>query len=128
MSGCSGNQAVAVSIRELALGILEPRDLLRVFRKEVVVGIMNGIVLGALLGTAAFLWKGNPYLGIVVGGALALNTVLAVVLGGTIPLLMRMVKVDPALAAAPVLTTIIDMCGFFLVLSFAHAALSKLVA
>lgn len=125
MSGCSGNQAVAVSIRELALGIIDPRDFRRVVFQEIQVGIINGIVLGFLLGAVTLLWKGNPYLGLVVGAALALNTVVAVCLGGGVPLLLRRIKVDPALAAAPVLTTIIDMCGFFFVLSFAAYAVSR---
>ena len=69
MSGCSGNQAVGVSLRELALGIVKPYEFVRVWFKEASVGVVNGLVLGVLLGAAAWLWKGNPYLGVVVGGA-----------------------------------------------------------
>jgi magnesium transporter len=127
MSGCSGNQAVAVSIRELTLGLIRPYEFVRVVMKEGAVGIINGIVLGALLGTLAALWKGNLYLGLVVGTALALNTVVAVLLGGSIPLALRSLKLDPALASGPILTTVTDMCGFFLVLSFASAMLAQLV-
>lgn len=76
MSGCSGNQAVAVSMRELTLGAAVPKDVARVWRKEVSVGIINGLALGTLLGLAAWAWKGNPTLGLVVGGALAANTVV----------------------------------------------------
>ena len=119
MSGCSGNQAVAVSLRELTLGIVEPMDVLRVWLKEASVGLLNGIALGVLLGTAAWLWQGNGYLGLVVGGALALNTVVAVSIGGTVPLLLKAFKIDPAVAAGPILTTVTDMCGFFFVLGFA---------
>jgi magnesium transporter len=126
MSGCSGNQAVAVSLRELTLGLVRPYELLRVLLKEAGVGIINGIVLGVLLGGAAWVWRGNPYLGLVVGGALALNTVVAVGLGGIIPLVLRRLELDPALASGPILTTVTDMCGFFLVLSFATATLSRL--
>ena len=53
MSGCSGNQAVAVSMRELTLGVIRPRELLRVWWQEVSVGVLNGLVLGALLAFAA---------------------------------------------------------------------------
>jgi magnesium transporter len=126
MSGCAGNQAVAVSIRELTLGILRPGDYLRVILKEGLLGICNGLVLGCVLGTVAAIWKGNVVLGMVVGGALALNTVLSVLLGGLVPLLLKKFKVDPALASGPILTTCTDMCGFFLVLSFATMTLSKL--
>ncbi|MDF1562257.1 MAG: magnesium transporter [Deltaproteobacteria bacterium] len=126
MSGCSGNQAVAVSIRELTLGVVRPFEVVRVWTKEVSVGVINGVVLGLLIAVAAFVWKGNAYLGLVVGAALALNTVVAVSIGGTVPLILKHFEVDPALASGPVLTTLTDMCGFFLVLSLATALLPLL--
>ncbi|MGD2187541.1 MAG: magnesium transporter [Desulfobacterales bacterium] len=126
MSGCSGNQAVAVSIRELTLGLVRPREILRVLSKESSIGIINGIALGCLLGGAALLWKGNPYLGLIVGAALAANTFVAVSFGGLVPLILRGMRTDPALASGPLLTTITDMCGFFFVLSFASFLLPKL--
>jgi magnesium transporter len=126
MSGCSGNQAVAVSMRELSLGVVRPGEALRVWRQEVSVGMINGSVLGLLIALAAWLWKGNIYLGIVAGGALAINTVAAVSIGGTVPLLLKKFGVDPALASGPILTTITDMLGFFLALTFASMALAQL--
>ena len=119
MSGCSGNQAVAVSMRELSLGLVRPNEVARVLGKEVAVGVINGLALGLLIAAVAVLWKGNPYLGIVVGTAMCLNTVIAVSLGGTLPLIMKRIGVDPALASGPILTTVTDMCGFFIVLSLA---------
>ena len=126
MSGCSGNQAVAVSMRELSLGLVKPGELLWVLIKEAKTGVLNGFVLGMLLGSIAFFWKGNPWLGMVVGGALAANTLLSVLLGGMLPLLLKRLKLDPALVSSPLLTTVTDMCGFFFVLSFASAVLPKL--
>jgi len=123
MSGCSGNQAVAVSMRELALGLARPADLLRVLRKELAVGLMNGLALGLLLALAAWLWNGNPFFGVVVGTALSINTVVAVGVGGGVPLLLKRFGIDPAVASGPILTTVTDMCGFLLVLSFASAML-----
>ena len=125
MSGCSGNQAVAVSMRELSLGLVRPGELLWVLAKEARVGIINGMVLGLLLGMVAFAWKGNPWLGFVVGGALAANTLVSVMLGGMLPLLLKRLKLDPALVSSPLLTTVTDMCGFFFVLSFAAAVMPK---
>ena len=127
MSGCSGNQAVAVSMRELTLGAASPRDVVRVWGKELSVGLINGLALGTLLGIAAWAWKGNPVLGLVVGAALAINTVVAVSIGGTVPLVLKRFGVDPAVASGPLLTTITDMCGFFLVLSLAATAMPYLV-
>lgn len=128
MSGCSGNQAVAVSIRELSLGITKPFELVWVWLQEVKVGVINGVVLGVLLAIAAMAWKGNPWLGLVVGGALAVNTLVAVSIGGTVPLVLKRLRMDPAVASGPILTTVTDMCGFFLVLSFATALLPRLAA
>lgn len=126
MSGCSGNQAVAVSLRELSLGLVKPYELARVLWQEIKVGLINGLVLGVLIGLAAYFYKGNAYLGLVVGGALAINTLVAVSIGGTIPLFLKKMNTDPALASGPILTTVTDMLGFFLALTFAGAALNYL--
>lgn len=127
MSGCSGSQAVAVSIRELALGLVRPMEMFRVLGKEMAVGCINGLALGAMLGAVTFFWKGNLWLGAVVGGALMVNTIVAVSLGGLIPLALKRMDMDPALASGPILTTVTDMCGFFFVLSMATLVLPHLV-
>ena len=128
MSGCSGNQAVAVTMRELTLGVTRPRDVARVLIKESSLGLINGVVLGALIGTVAYLWKGNLYLSGVVGAALAANTLIAVCIGGTVPLLLKALKTDPALASGPILTTVTDMCGFLIVLTLASMMMAGLTA
>ena len=127
MSGCSGNQSVAVSIRELSLGLIKPFDIFRVIKKELGIGILNGVILGLLLGLVAFIWQNNLYLGLVIGAALATNTVIAISLGSTIPLILKSANLDPALASSPILTTITDMCGFFFSLYFATIALKYLI-
>lgn len=126
MSGCSGNQAVAVSMRELTLGVIRPTEVRRALLGEVFLGLLNGLVLGLLIGLVAFAWRRNVYLSLVVGGALTLNTVVAVIIGGSVPLVLKRLNFDPALASGPILTTITDMCGFFFVLTFAAALLSRL--
>ena len=128
MSGCSGNQAVAVSMRELSLGVIKPSDFYYVWRKEAIVGLINGLVLGALIASVAWIWQGNPWLGLVVGAALSVNTLIAVSIGGTVPVLLKALKVDPAVASGPILTTITDMCGFFLLLGTASLLLPLLAA
>jgi len=123
MSGSSGNQAVGVTLRELALGVAKPWDILYVLFKEMKVGIINGLALGVLLGLIviftgrAWQWPNITQLGFVVGTALALNTILAVCIGGTLPLFLKRMKVDPAMASGPVCTMVADAAGFFLVLS-----------
>ena len=108
MSGCSGNQAVGVSMRELSLGLTRPVDLFHVLRKELGVGIINGIVLGILIGIVAWVWKDNAFLGLVIGMALAMNTLIAVSIGGTVPLILKNFGIDPAVASGPLVSTIND--------------------
>jgi len=126
MSGCSGNQAVAVSMRELSLGVIKPSDFYYVWRKEAVIGLINGTVLGLLIAAVAWVWQGNAWLGLVVGLALSVNTLVAVSIGGTVPVVLKALKVDPAVASGPILTTITDMCGFFLLLGTASLLLPML--
>jgi magnesium transporter len=128
MSGCSGNQAVGVSMRELSLGLTRPVDLFHVLKKEFGVGVINGIVLGILIGIVAWVWKDNAFLGLVIGLALASNTLIAVSIGGTVPLILKNFGIDPAVASGPLLTTVTDMAGFFLVLSLATLFMPQLIA
>jgi magnesium transporter len=124
MSGSCGNQAVGLSLRELALGMVKPWDLLYVLMKEMKVGIVNGIALGMLLGITAGLWQGYGF-GLVVGGALACNTLIAVCIGGMLPLMLKRLKLDPAMASSPILTMLSDVAGFFLLLGMAAPLLSR---
>ena len=112
---------VSMSLRDLKDFLL-----VRVLAKESAIGLINGIALGILLGGAAVLWKGNLWLGLAVGVSLAANTLVAVSFGGLVPLILRGMHTDPALASGPLLTTVTDMCGFFFVLSFASALLPRL--
>jgi len=129
LSGCSGNQAVAVSIRELAVGLIQPQDFIIVWRKEFYVGLINGLAIGGILGLVALIlsvtvWHSSPIIGPVIGISFLLNTVIAVSLGGLIPLGLKYLGADAALGAPPILTTLTDMCGFLIVLSLATAAVA----
>ncbi len=127
MSGNAGNQSIAVSMRELSLGVVKPNEALRVLWQEVSVGLVSGVVLGLLAVVMGYIWKGNIYLGIVAGTALAINTLLAVMMGGAIPLVLKRAGLDPALSSSPILTTLTDVGGFFFTLSLASLVLDKLV-
>lgn len=119
LSGNAGNQAIAVTLRELALGLIKPNEAWWVLRREVYTGVFNALVLGLALSVAAIAWRGNVYLGLVVGVALALSTLIAVCVGGSLPLLLKRRGVDPAVASSPILTTLTDVCGFVITLGFA---------
>lgn len=126
MSGCAGNQACAVTMRELNLGVLRPTEILRVMRAEIFVGLINGMALGAILAGITTIWYGNPWLGVVVGGALASSSAIAVCIGGVVPLVLKRLRIDPALAASPLLTTITNIIGFLLVMIYASLAMPLL--
>jgi magnesium transporter len=126
LGGSAGNQALAVSLRELTLGLVKPHEIVWVAVREASVSILNGLALAIVLGFVASFWKGNVYLGAVVGGALFLTTLVAACLGGTIPLVLKRLGLDPALAAGPIIMTITDMCGFYSALTFASLLLSRL--
>lgn len=128
LCGCSGNQAVAVSIREMTLGLIQPQDFLRVMRKEFEVGCINGAVLGTTISLVAYgldVVRGTqaPLLALFIGIAFFVNTINAVCLGGVVPLALRKLKLDPALGAPPILTTLTDLCGFFILLALTTLAL-----
>lgn len=127
LSGCSGNQAIAVSIRELALGLTKPRDIWRVLSKELQVGLMNGLILGLMLATIVGIWKSNFVLAGIIGTAMALNSIIAVLLGGSIPLFLKRLGLDPAIASSPMLTTCTDVCGFSLSLGLTKLFLDYLL-
>ena len=120
MSGCSGHQSLAVSLRELSLGLIHHKELLRVWGKEFLVGLINGIILGAMIGVIAFLWQGSLLVSVIIAVSLTCNSVLAVCFGGSIPLLLKWCKIDPAIASGPILTTVTDMVGFLLIFSLAE--------
>ncbi len=132
LCGCSGNQSLAVSIRELSLGLAKTGDVLRVLRQEVGLGIVTGLCLGVcvfgITTVWAYLagWTGGVWLGLVVGGSMPLTIVFAVVLGGVVPLILRRFNVDPAMAAGPIITTCVDFFGFFTVLAVALLVIQKL--
>ncbi|QDU69731.1 magnesium transporter [Engelhardtia mirabilis] len=126
MSGCSGNQAIAVSVRELTLGLVRPTELFYVWVKEIRVGLINGLALGLVMAGVAWAWQGNGYLGLAVGAAMFINTLVSVSMGGLIPQILKRFGQDPALASGPILTTATDMCGFFLLLTFASHLLPYL--
>ncbi|MBY5980395.1 magnesium transporter [Ferrimonas balearica] len=121
LSGAVGNQAVAVSIRELAVDRIGSDAVGRVMRQELPIGLLAGLVVGLVLAALSLLRGGDhPELPWVIGGAYALSSVVTVLLGGALPLWLRRLGLDPAMLASPVLTTLSDATAFFLVLFLAQ--------
>ena len=119
MGGNAGTQALAVTVRRLALGLIPVDVFTRVIGKEILVGIINGLVMGVTVGTVATLIGQGARLGIVVFLAMAGNLMVAGFAGAFIPLVLERFGVDPAVASSIFVTTFTDVCGFLLLLGLA---------
>ena len=124
LCGSGGGQAVAVSMREISLGLIKPADLKRVLLKEAAVAAMGGAALGLLLCVFIGLWRGDFLLGAVIGVSLPAVMVVAKGTGGCVPLVLRKLGLDPAMASVPVVTTVVDLVGFLVVLVLATLLLT----
>ena len=125
MGGNAGNQTLTVMVRGIALGELSWANSRKALFKELLVGLLNGILIGLLVGAVAFVWKGNP----LIGGALCLamigNLLVAAIMGTLVPLTLRWMKVDPALASSVFVTTATDVTGFLLFLGLGTFFLAR---
>lgn len=125
--GIAGTQTLTLIVRSLALGDVSPANAKRLLLKEIGLGLVHGLVLGLLAGVIAYAWKGNVYLGLVVGVAMLANLVVAGVSGVVVPLGMRAMRLDPALSSAVAVTTVTDVIGFLVYLGLASATIALLV-
>jgi len=127
MGGNVGIQSLSVAIRSIALGEVRLRDFTKAIRKEVAIGLFNGVALGLLFAIIAYLWQGNAWIGVLAGIALGINVFIAGIVGGTIPFLIKRLGKDPAMMTGPVLTTITDITGVFIYLGLCTLFLSNLL-
>ena len=126
LGGNTATQSLAMIVRALALGELELRSAWRTVFKEGATGFIAGVLVGTVVGVAVWLWKGSPVLGVVLGLALIGNMLVAGFVGALIPISLRALKLDPALASSVLVTTVTDSVGFALFLSLSALALSQL--
>jgi magnesium transporter len=124
--GNAGAQSLAVVMRGIVMREIPARKTWTLLRKETLVGLCNGIIVGAVTAAAAWLWNGNPYLGVVIGLAMIATLLVAGFSGAAIPLAMRAVGLDPAQSSSIVLTTVTDVVGFSAFLGFASLFMSRL--
>jgi magnesium transporter len=119
MGGNAGTQALAVTVRRLALGLIQPALFARVVGKEILVGLINGLANGIVVGVIAVLLGEGARLGLVVFLAMTGNLLVAGFAGAFIPVLLERRGVDPAVASSIFVTTFTDVCGFLLLLGLA---------
>ena len=112
MGGNAGTQVLALMIRGLALGQVSTSNIAALLWKEVRVAFMNGIALGLLLGVIVWLWFRDPVLSLVIASALTINLLSAASAGVLVPMTLKRLGFDPALAGGVILTTVTDVMGF----------------
>jgi magnesium transporter len=119
MGGNAGTQSLTVAVRALATKDLTTANIWRVVRREVAVGLINGLAFALIMGAVGLVWFGSPALGGVIASAMVINLVIAGLAGIMIPVVLEKVGVDPALASGAFVTTVTDVVGFFAFLGLA---------
>jgi magnesium transporter len=128
MGGNAATQTLTVIVRGIALGELSWSNSRKALMKEAVVGVGNGLVLGIVAAVVAWTTRGNPVLGLVLCAAMIINMFVAATAGTLVPLGLRAVNVDPALASSVFITTLTDVFGFFAFLGLATLFMSYLTS
>ncbi|MCY7354848.1 MAG: magnesium transporter [Lysobacter sp.] len=125
MGGNAGTQVLALMVRGLALGQVGASNVMVLLWKELRVALMNGLTLGLVLGIVVWLWFGDPALSVVIGSALTINLLFAASAGVLVPLTLKRLGFDPALAGGVILTTVTDTMGFLVFLGLATLVLMR---
>lgn len=123
MGGNAGTQSLTVAVRAIATRDLTGSNVWRVIRREVLVGLVNGVIFAIVMGLVGLAWFGSPMLGVVIAVAMVVNLVVAGLAGTVIPVLLEKTGIDPALASGAFVTTVTDVVGFFAFLGLAAALL-----
>ncbi|WP_372614603.1 magnesium transporter [Aquicoccus sp.] len=119
MGGNAGTQTMTVAVRAIATRDLTGQNAWRIIRRELVVGALNGALFGLTMALVAAFWFGVPILAVVIGSAMLLTQTAAAFGGIAIPILLDRLRIDPALASGPFVTTVTDVVGFFSFLGLA---------
>ena len=123
MGGNAATQSMTVAVRALATRDLTRANAVRVLRREVVAGLLNGLAFAVIIGIIGLIWFGSPMLGVVIGVAMVINLIVAGFAGLVIPMALEKVGIDPALASGAFVTTVTDVVGFFAFLGLAAVLL-----
>jgi len=123
MGGVAGTQSLVIITRAIALGQINRANAAGILRKEVLVGVLNGIGWAIIVSMCAYLWFGDWRIGAIIGAAMIINLVIAAGAGFFIPLTLKKMRVDPALAGGVVLTTVTDVVGYVAFLGLGAAFL-----
>ncbi len=126
MTGNTGTQSLAIVVRGLVMNDVDRRTLLRLITREFTVGLIIGTVCGLAVAAISYLWQGSGYLGLVVGLSLFLTLLIGTMTGTLIPLMLHRLRIDPAVASGPLITTINDLFSLSVYFGLATLFLNKL--
>jgi magnesium transporter len=126
-SGNSGTQALAVAVRGIATGDVEEQSKLQMMFRELITGLIMGLVCGAIALGIVYFWQHTFLLGLLVGVAICCSIVVATLAGSFIPLLMHRLNIDPAVASGPFITTLNDITSILIYLGIATAFINHLM-
>lgn len=119
MGGNAGTQTLTLIVRGIAMGELEVENTKKILLKEISIGLLNGLAIGFAIGIISFIWEKNIVFGIVIATSMILNMLIAAISGFSIPILLKKLNIDPALASSVFVTTMTDVLGFFFFLGLA---------
>jgi len=126
MGGNAATQTLAMIVRGMAIGEVSVHDAWKPLLRQVAAGLIQGVAVGAVIGVGVYLWRGNLALGLILFLALLGNMIVATTAGTLIPLLLKALKQDPALASSVFVTAVTDSIGFALFLGLARLFLPQL--
>ncbi|MCK6204231.1 magnesium transporter [Bacillus infantis] len=127
MAGNTGTQALAVAVRGIATGDLERENKSKLIFREAGTGVITGTICGVLVSLAVWLWHGDIYLGLLVGISIFSTLIVATLAGALVPLIMHRMKIDPAVASGPFITTINDIISILIYFGMATLFMSYLI-
>ncbi|GKV66072.1 MULTISPECIES: magnesium transporter [unclassified Sporosarcina] len=127
MTGNTGTQSLAVVVRGLVSEDMTMKKSLHLISRELIVGVILGVVCGAVISVIAYVWQGSFTLGLVVGSSLVATLIIGTIAGTVIPLILNKFKVDPAVASGPLITTINDILSLLIYFGIATMFISKLM-
>ena len=116
MTGNTGTQSLAVVVRGLSYNDLDKKAIFRLIMREFRVGLIIGLICGIFIAIIAFVWQGNPILGLVVGSSLFLTLIVGTLAGTIIPIILYKINIDPAIASGPLITTLNDIISLLFTL------------
>ncbi|MGH4140353.1 magnesium transporter [Clostridium sp.] len=127
MGGNAGTQTLTIIIRSIALGEIDAKNAKKILLKEFGVGLCTGVATGIAVALLGFFWEKNIIFGLVIGTSMVLNMVAATISGFSVPVILKKLNIDPALASAVFVTTVTDVLGFFFFLGLATLFLPFLI-